>query len=443
LASSSVMAYRLPIVDVGRELEGVNYVPRLFRNAPGIYFTGRIHEQAFGVIETLRQEWGLENKLGTARLLHHGYNAEVSKSRNKVERNLRLLEQALEESPSDANLLMNYGLELVRSGAVRPGISQYLSALEILSAPGAGEAPPELRENLLTQLCSHLLAVKDHAKLLEVLSASFATEPGLTASLHFLAGLTLLEQRQFAGAAGHFRQCILKRRKPAFAPIHKDTVGAAPNHCLAVCLAALDQPDQAEVAFKTALNDEPQSRPVRFDWARHLWKQGQPVEALRVLNQLVGEKPDDATAWRLGGEIALSQPDFLEFARDWTGEASKALPREAALQCQYAEALMLSGEFARALSIWRQFGEPTHRRHISALMLCELATGSQIRPVADEDEKAVSQEFLKWYRRLLGTALASVVADLNGRIEALEPVLPSAAEILRTALVAAEEPVAG
>src|SRR5208282_1870424 len=43
---SGVMGYRLPIIDRGREQEGPSYVPRLFRNAPGLFFVGRIHEQA-------------------------------------------------------------------------------------------------------------------------------------------------------------------------------------------------------------------------------------------------------------------------------------------------------------------------------------------------------------------------------------------------------------
>ncbi len=44
---ASVMAYRLQIIDVGKENEGCSYVPRLFRNAPGLFFVGRVHEQVF------------------------------------------------------------------------------------------------------------------------------------------------------------------------------------------------------------------------------------------------------------------------------------------------------------------------------------------------------------------------------------------------------------
>jgi glycosyltransferase involved in cell wall biosynthesis len=74
MGETSAMAFRLPMMDAGREEEGVSYLPRLFRNAPGLFFAGRIHEHAFGSVETRRREWGLDNKFGDARLLHHGYS---------------------------------------------------------------------------------------------------------------------------------------------------------------------------------------------------------------------------------------------------------------------------------------------------------------------------------------------------------------------------------
>ena len=41
IKAADAMGYRLPIIDKGSEEEGCNYVPRLFRNAPGLCFAGR------------------------------------------------------------------------------------------------------------------------------------------------------------------------------------------------------------------------------------------------------------------------------------------------------------------------------------------------------------------------------------------------------------------
>jgi hypothetical protein len=103
-------------------------VPRLFRNAPGLFFVGRIHEQAFSSIQVRCQQWGLKHQLGKTTLLHHGYTDEVMAGRNKIERNLRLLERAVEEMPDEPNLVMSLGLELVRSGKLEAGLDRYWEA---------------------------------------------------------------------------------------------------------------------------------------------------------------------------------------------------------------------------------------------------------------------------------------------------------------------------
>jgi hypothetical protein len=162
------IAYRLPMIDEGREDEGVSYVPRLFRNAPGLFHVGRVHEQVFSSVEVRRAEWGLENKLSTVQLLHHGYTKDMVKSRDKNARNLRLLQKALEEMPGEANLLMNLGLELVNAGRFHGGLEQYEAAFRAMSALPAEEVIPELRETLLTQFCTHLLTVKNYAEIARV-----------------------------------------------------------------------------------------------------------------------------------------------------------------------------------------------------------------------------------------------------------------------------------
>ncbi len=439
--AASVIAYRLPIADAGRETDGVNYVPRLFRNAPGLHFVGRIHEQVFASVDALRKALGLENQLGKTKLLHHGYTAEVSKSRRKNERNLRLLEQSLAESPRDVNLLMNHGLELVKSGELKTGLASYFKALDTLGEDGS-EAAPELRESLLTQLCTHLLSARDYDQIVTVLKSPLAIKGGLTASQHFLAGLALIELRQFGTAADHMRQCVAKRNEHSFTPVHAEIRGAGPQHCLAKCLVELKQTDAADAAFKAAILDDPQARAPRLDWAHHQWREGRPVEALNVLHQLVAEKPEDVSVWQLGGEISLSNPDFLEFAGDWTSEACRHVQNDAGVHVQRAEVLLLSQDLDGALPLWRRYHDPSNRRHQAALIVCELACRNSPKRVSATVEKAVSHEFFQWYRQLINCHAEKIIGQLNESIDSLQQVLPTAAEILKTAVSVAEQPAA-
>ncbi|MBC8002298.1 MAG: glycosyltransferase, partial [Opitutaceae bacterium] len=268
LRNDAVMAYRLPIIEADRAGEGCHYVPRLFRNAPGIQFSGRIHEHAFGAVEILRQEWGLDNRLGKAGLIHHGYTAAVTRGRDKVARNRRLLELALAETPHDANLLMNLGLELVRSNELAAGLDKYRDALRLLSLMPSGSVVPELRETLLTQFTTHLLAAGRFNEIVTVLQSKLAAQAGLTASLHFVMGLALMELKQHQLAADQFRQCQSKRNQRGLTPINLEILKAGPNHCLGMCLIAQKQWTEAEQAFRAALVDEPASVTVRMDLAR-------------------------------------------------------------------------------------------------------------------------------------------------------------------------------
>ena len=425
MQAASVMAWRLPIIDQGREQEGCSYVPRLFRNAPGLFYVGRVHEQVFSSIEVRRQEWGLENRLGKSALLHHGYTNEMVVSRDKIARNLRLLERAIEEMPDEPNLLMSLGLELVRSGRLNAGLERYQEAFQLMSALPAAQVVPELRETLLTQYSTQLMAAKRFPEIAQLWRSAFAKSAPMTASQHFVLGLAALEMKDPAEAAEQMRQCIAKRSLPALSPINPAIHQAGPNHCLAMALAALKKNEEAAAAFRAALADEPKSRTVRFDFARFQFERGEALEALKSLNELTGENPGDAQVWQFGGQIALSRPDYFKFARDWTGEAHKHFPQHPAIMLQRAEALLLAQDAEAALPLWTAAHSPKSARHLAAMAICEAVTGHAQRRFAPGDEPLVSQELLKWYRLLLAARANGLVTRLNESMENLRAVTPS------------------
>jgi glycosyltransferase involved in cell wall biosynthesis/SAM-dependent methyltransferase len=441
IQSAEVMAYRLPIIDIGREREGNSFVPRLFRNAPGLFFIGRVHEQIFSSIEVRCREWSLTNCHGKSALLHHGYVKEVVVSRDKIARNLRLLELAIEELPNEPNLLMNYGLELVRSGQLEAGLEQTLEAFHLLSMLPADQVVPELRETLFTQLGTHLFAGKCYDEVIKIWQTPFGKATNATASQHFILGLSHMELKQPKEAAEHMRQCLKKRGQKTLSPINPEILQAGPNHCLALSLVALKDMNGAVEAFQAALKDDSTARVVRFDLARFHAQQGQFVEALKLLHALVAENADDLPGWEFGGQIALGQPEFLDFAQNWTAEAVKHFPACAAILLQRAEALLLSHQIPAALSAWMKTGPAKSAKQLAALTLCEVVSGASQRQFTAADEKVVSQEFLNWYRKLIKFNAYALVKQVNERLEDLRVVLPSAAGALEKVLKRAPEPV--
>ena len=438
----AVMAWRLPIVDGGREADGCSYVPRLYRNAPGLFYIGRVHEQVFSSIEVRRAEWGLENRIGDATLIHHGYTVELTRDRKKVERNLQLLERAIQELPDEPHLLMNLGLELARSGREAEALARYQEAFKILSSKPAAEIVPELRETLLMQLCARLTAAKRFDEVVRTLASPLAgMNGGLTASLHFSLGLSHLELRQFSEAADQMRQCLAKRGQHSLAPINREIKTAAPYHCLAVCLAKSGDVAGADQAFQAGLKETNPGAVLRFDYARFLAGQNRPVDALHHLNEVVAENKSHLGAWQLGGQIALSRPEFLEFARDWTGEAMQQVATDPLIIAQRAEALMLGEDLAVALGLWEQVWDRAPQPVVlAALILCETVEAPTTHaPQEGQGETDTSRAFIEWYRKLLTAKANRTISQLNEQMDKLTRAVPSAVRMLEAAMTEASQ----
>lgn len=430
LTEESVIAWRLPLTDIGRENEGVSQVPRLFRNAPSLFYVSRIHEQVYASVETRRQQWGMENRFGAAKLLHYGYQAAVVKDRDKVSRNLRLLELANEEFPNDVNLLMNLGLELWRAGQYQFALEAYDNAYRAMTTAPYEETPPELREVLLTQFASHLLSLKHYAEVILVLSSGAARPADVTASHHFMQGLAHLELKQWQPCVTQMRLCLSKRDKPALTPIHREVKKAGPAHCLANALRQLGQNDAAQAAFQQALTDDPKSEGARLDFSTFLAQRDETVPALTLLNEIIGLNPLNVKAWEIGGHVALRAPETAEFAMDWTGEAVKNLPDEPVLRRQRGEALLYGGQGAQAVCFWNEAARSGEPATIASLIVCQLLAGQPLIAITQEQELAVSQEFLRAYRKLVNYNVESSVIGIHERIHLLKGVLPSATRLI-------------
>lgn len=442
LAKATAIAYRVPLVNRGEEAQGRSFVPRVFRNVPGAHYFGRIHEQVFPSLLPMCKSFGLDIALGNAQLLHHGYTKELVRDRNKIERNLNLLRLAIAERPDEPNLTMNLGLELVRSGNLDGGIVHYRDAFRLMSAQAPSEVVPELREVLLTQFTSHLYKVRAHDTVVQVLTSPLAKNGGLTASLHFALGLAHYELGQFKLSAEQMKLCLQKRNEPCLSPINTDILTSAPQHCLALSLAKLNDAAGAEKAFQAGLAEGGRTEDVKTDYAKLLAATNRPVEALQLLNEVVQVNSRNLNAWRLGGDIALSRAEFLEFALDWTGEAARMLPDEITLTLQRGEALLLNQQTAEALKVWIvACNHERPARALAAAILCSVVESQPLPRLTNAaEESSVSRAFMDWYRKLVAAGAEPTITRLNARAELLRPTLPTAMKVLDAVLAEADKP---
>ncbi|MEM7249684.1 MAG: glycosyltransferase, partial [Acidobacteriota bacterium] len=115
-----VLAYELAIRNaLGGGRFGVHRAHRLFRRRDDLRFQGRIHEHVGADLQRIAREessWRVET-LGSVRIEHHGYDPQVKDQRAKRERNLRLLQRAIQEDPADPYLIYKLSRELAPSEA--------------------------------------------------------------------------------------------------------------------------------------------------------------------------------------------------------------------------------------------------------------------------------------------------------------------------------------
>jgi tetratricopeptide (TPR) repeat protein len=311
-----------------------------------------------------------------------------------------------------------------------------------MAARPSDQVGPELCEALLTQFTTQLYKAQRHEETVKVLSSPLARRFALTASLHFALGLACFSLKQYDDAATQMRQCLATRGQPALTPINTSILTTTPHHCLATCLAQVGDFDAAEKAFQAGMNDKGNDEELRLGYAQFLTERGRGVEAVRLLHAFVAENRHSAAAWRLGGKICLGHAEFLEVARDWTGEAFKQLPHDSTILAQHAEALLLTQQTAEARGlweiIWRQESQP---RALAALILCELAEENSSTHAMDHntDLGLTSRAFIDWYRRCLSMGSHALVKRVNERTEVLQTVLPAAAEMIRAALAEASQ----
>lgn len=431
LKNQRAIAYRLPLLNVGREIEGCCYVPRLFRNMPGIFYKNRIHEQIFPAIIPYAKKWGLKICAGNARISHYGYRAELTA--RKIERNLKLLTMAVNEQPQDSNILMNLGLELCRSGRVDEGIEYYKKAFDVLSKLPGNSITPEMRETLLTQYSAFLFSKQRYSEIVGVLTSKLAKNyGGLNASHHYLLGYSFYKLKKINDAVTELERCLDKLDEQTYSHSLPDIYKGEANYLLAVCYAVLNKAKEADREFNRALERDPESFKFNYDYARFLAGQGNLMKALQLLHKIIPSNSANPAVWQLGARIALNNHNLVEFSLEWTEEALKFCPDNPELIEYRADALLLNGRIEEAIECFERL--PLSVRQQACIVFCEVVKGICNRTFNNTDERAVSYELIRLYRQCINSRAMSVINCFHNNIELLHPVLPTAAQIIKRAL---------
>jgi tetratricopeptide (TPR) repeat protein len=379
----------------------------------------------------------MESGFGHAQLIHYGYDPELKKERNKVKRNLNLMQKAIEERPANPSLLMNYALDLFNDGQIESALEKDREAFQTLATVPREEVLAEVRERLVSIFCFHLLQAELFEELLEVSTSQLAKDCGPTASIHYSQALALLNLRRHEEAIAPLQSCIGKRNEPVLTAPFKGVEEAGPHHLLADCLAKTDQYEEAQKEYDLALNEDPKNTSIRYGYAQFLTSIQEPEKAIHLLREAIDNSSIDCSLWSLGSQIVNAHIKDSEVALHWTACAIEECCTHPEAQKQRGVALLTVGRFEEALPFFEK--APQHAVTEAAKILCQTSVDKPMSPIDPDKEEIISTAFIHWYRRLLDYEGESAAQKIADKIGSLKKTLPTATRVLSEALAEPNE----
>jgi glycosyltransferase involved in cell wall biosynthesis len=385
----NILGYRLPLENIGSQLNGCNYVPRLVRNAPGLHFLGRIHETIHASVLVVMRQWNMEQIIGNTKILHHGYKPEELKRKNKLERNLSLYEQTLEELPDEPSIMMNYAHDLNHDGQDERAHQIYREILKIFEQHKKEHITPEVREQFIHNYGVFLAQHLKMKELSEVMDARTARETGPVANVHYMSGLGLMNCNKFQQAIPELEESIEKAYDDTLAPSVPDVRTWKPKHLLANCHASVGNELKAIKLWEEVIGECDDSADPFHDYARFLSTLDRNKEALEVLRNGLKVEGNTQKIWELGCGIVNKDPELAEMSLKWTGEAVKHHPESDVTNVRRGESLMKNGRFAEATDYFNRLSGRGDKAAAAAQLICR-----QLSNQGNQQDSEITRDFV-------------------------------------------------
>ncbi|MFB5762021.1 glycosyltransferase [Paenibacillus medicaginis] len=217
---------------------------RLFRNDPQLRFDGAIHEQ----LDIEKLNLTSESVVVLPVTLHHyGYLEEAIEEKDKKERNMRLLEKALEVEDHDPWLDYHYASELYRHERMNEAFEQV--NVSIGSFLKSQKKPPSLLYKLKYTI---LMALGSYEGGWPSIDLAIKLYPDYV-DLHFYKGIILMSMKKIPEAIETFEYCLeLGEDHPSYLTM-VGTGSFMAWYYIGICYELMEDLPKAEEAYRTAL----------------------------------------------------------------------------------------------------------------------------------------------------------------------------------------------
>ncbi|HPF14609.1 MAG TPA: glycosyltransferase [Planctomycetota bacterium] len=330
VASDRIDGGRLPLYNASRADASIEevlsgskrlgppiHLERFLRRTPDLRWQGVVHEHI--------TDWARDGKRFAnldAAIIHYGATEEVRTDRGKAERNLRLLELAVQREPKNAVYKTYLAQDLIQAGQTERAREQVEGAWALIADLKAQrKAAPDptpaatLRVVLLLQESKFDLAASTIQQALRWTKE----HPNLV----FLGGLVherrWLETQgadhrsaRLESAAKAYERCATLGDKPTSTPALPGATSWAAATRLGTVRLLQAKPDQAEVAFERALASKPRHIEALLGLAECQILRGLAAQALSALSPLLHTELADG--WILAAWAGFQFGGYQEVA---------------------------------------------------------------------------------------------------------------------------------
>ncbi|WP_201002514.1 tetratricopeptide repeat-containing glycosyltransferase family 2 protein [Paenibacillus glycanilyticus] len=293
----------------------IHPVLRMFRNDPAHRFEGRIHEQiSFSI---LRKNPSARFHLTDVVIHHYGYRTQVVAEKNKLQRNMELLELALAEDPGNTFHRYNIGVEYLRNNRAAEALEAFRIAKRSAGFEQLSYAHLVLKyESLSLQLLGRWEEAAAAAK------EGTAIFPDYTDLWHYIA--------LCSASTGRFKNAMEAAEKAlelGAAPARYHTEGGMGTFRTAYLQGriyeALHDEQGVEQAYMKALRFKPSLLPPLFRLCKYMRTAGREGQLAAWMARRIF-CPDEAAMLKLAGVMVASGcPDSAVAYLEWQAELYK------------------------------------------------------------------------------------------------------------------------
>lgn len=234
---------------------------RLFRNGMGLQFRNSIHEQL-----NVNEHVSLSDiPLIPVKVHHYGYLDAVTTAKHKFERNLTMLQAAINTPDHDPWLDYHLASEYFRIADYRQAFTEVNKS--IIQFLNKGQAPPSMLYKLKY---AALLALGSHDGAWPAIEKAILIYPDYV-DLHFYKGLTLFQKDMFDEALEAFQMCLTLGEDNLNYLTLKGLGSFQAMYYVGRCYEKQNKSNQAIDAYYEALKLSPEFNEAREAYTR-LWK---------------------------------------------------------------------------------------------------------------------------------------------------------------------------